>query len=133
MADQPLFPPVLRRFVTLFNAGRYFEAHEVLERAWVKNRSLFYKGLIIYASAFVHLQRGNFSGAVKQLGKVPRYLSAFRAGYLGLDVAVILTYAAQVCRDGAARGVSGPPRLVLRVSLCTGTEAELEQAGGADG
>lgn len=135
MADAPTFPPALQRFVALFNAGRCFESHEVLERAWAKNRSPFYKGLIIYASAFVHLQRGNPSGVAKQLGKVPRYLSAFRPCYLGLDVAAILAHAARVRRDGEARGVRGlsAPPLVLRASLCAGTEAELEQADGWDG
>ncbi len=136
MADQATFPPALQRFVASFNAGRYFESHEVLEQAWVKIRSPFYKGLIIYTSAFVHLQRGNFRGVVKQMGKVPRYLSAFQPGYLGIDVAAILTHAAQVRHDsqtGVAGPLLAPPRLELRASLCTGAEIELEQAGSEDG
>jgi hypothetical protein len=134
MTAAPAFPQCLQRFAALFNTGRYFESHEALERAWVKNRSAFYKGLIIYASAFVHLQRGNLSGAVKQLGKVPRYLSRFRPGYLGVDVDGVLDHAGH-CRNEAARSpatvvaatlLDGVPPLTLRAALYRGDEDEAQ-------
>lgn len=43
-----------------FNAGRYYEAHDVLEHLWLGERDAhyhFYKGLIQIAGAFVHLQK----------------------------------------------------------------------------
>ncbi|MGH2524827.1 MAG: DUF309 domain-containing protein [Anaerolineales bacterium] len=44
-----------------FNAGLYYEAHDVLEELWLAQRrgpnSAFYKGLIQLAGAFVHLQK----------------------------------------------------------------------------
>ena|SRR5208283_426473 len=44
-----------------FNRQLYFEAHDVLEVLWLKDRKssqgLFYKGLIQLAGAFVHLQK----------------------------------------------------------------------------
>lgn len=85
-----LFPPEYVRFVELFNAGLYWESHEALEALWRENKSPFFKGLIIYASAFVHARRGNPRGVRKQLVKARRYLRAYRPKYMGLDVDRIL-------------------------------------------
>lgn len=44
-----------------FNRGLFYEAHDVLEELWLGQRSgpnySFYKGLIQFAGAFVHLQK----------------------------------------------------------------------------
>lgn len=80
----------LSRFVELFDAGRYWEAHEALEQAWRTTRSDFFHGLIIYASAFVHARRGNPRGVVRQLAKVTRYLAGYTPSHMGIDVAAIL-------------------------------------------
>jgi hypothetical protein len=44
-----------------FNSGLYYEAHDVLEELWLMDRSgptgNFYKGLIQFAGAFVHMQK----------------------------------------------------------------------------
>jgi hypothetical protein len=53
-------PPAqyLAIYLALLNSQRYYEAHDVLEQLWLQNRaSLFYKGLIQFAGAFVHLQK----------------------------------------------------------------------------
>ena len=51
-----------------FNRGMFYEAHDVLEELWLAHRGAphdaFYKGLIQFAGAFVHLQ--------KHSGKYPR-------------------------------------------------------------
>ena len=48
-------------FFELFNQQKFFEAHEVLEHIWLKDKhgpnGNFYKGLIQLAGAFVHLQK----------------------------------------------------------------------------
>ena len=45
-----------------FNCQLFYEAHEVLEHIWLKDKhgpnGAFYKGLIQLAGAFVHLQKG---------------------------------------------------------------------------
>ncbi|MEP7071583.1 MAG: DUF309 domain-containing protein [Verrucomicrobiota bacterium] len=50
-----------RAFFRLWNAQRYYEAHDVLEQLWLaeKDKALarFYQGLIQAAGAFVHLQK----------------------------------------------------------------------------
>ena len=44
-----------------FNRGLFYEAHDVLEELWLADRQGpdgdFYKGLIQFAGAFVHLQK----------------------------------------------------------------------------
>lgn len=128
------WPPSLLRFVELVNTGRYWHAHEALEEAWRVNKSDFYHGLIIYASAYVHAQRGNPRGVVLQMAKVPRYLSPYPAAYLGLDVAAILRDVQQTRQlvqqagmpEGEAlRAVIRWPSLVLDPARCSGEEPEL--------
>ncbi len=122
------------RFVELFNEGRYWESHEVLEAPWRTNRSPFYKGMIIYASAFVHGRRGNPRGVRKQLLKAQNYLAAYVPHYLGLDVEARLRHA-RICLSHV--GGSSPPsgeelayglpydRLILREEWVRGDEPEL--------
>ncbi|HEY8425136.1 MAG TPA: DUF309 domain-containing protein [Limnochordales bacterium] len=131
------WPPSLVRFVELVNAGRFWHAHEALEEAWRVNKSDFYHGLIIYASAYVHAQRGNPRGVVLQMAKVPRYLSRYPAAYLGFDVAAILRDVEEtrqlVQRAGmpegdALRAVIRWPSLALDPARCSGAEPELTTA-----
>lgn len=89
------FPEAFLEFTRLFNEGKYWDSHEVLEGPWRENRSDFYQGLIIYASAFVHAQRGNPVGIRKQMAKVFGKLEQYRPYYLGIDVDGLLEHAAQ--------------------------------------
>ena len=70
-------------YFELFNQQKYFEAHEVLEHIWLKDKhgpnGAFYKGLIQLAGAFVHLQKNRpqpaaslFKLALANLEKYPR-------------------------------------------------------------
>ena len=85
-------PPALREFVELVNRGDYWESHEVLEGPWRENRSDFLQGLILYASAFVHAQRGNRHGIRAQLVKAREKLAGYPSAYLGVDVDAIRTH-----------------------------------------
>lgn len=48
-------------YFACFNQGLFYESHDVLEELWLKDRhgpdGDFYKGLIQFAGAFVHLQK----------------------------------------------------------------------------
>ncbi|HEV2391419.1 MAG TPA: DUF309 domain-containing protein [Verrucomicrobiae bacterium] len=54
-------PPQYLGYFECFNQQLFFEAHEVLEGLWLRERGgpkdLFYKGLIQLAGAFVHVQK----------------------------------------------------------------------------
>jgi len=63
---QKLDPHYLGYF-DCFNRQLFYEAHEVLENLWLKDRygpnGAYYKGLIQLAGAFVHLQKGRLRPA----------------------------------------------------------------------
>jgi predicted metal-dependent hydrolase len=120
----PAFPRALEEFVARFNAGAFWESHEVLEGPWRDGRSPFYHGLILVASAFVHAQRGNRHGVRSQLVKAERRLHGFRPAYLGVDVHGLLRAAAAV-RDAVEQGVPAEfPRIELRPEHRHGNEPE---------
>ena len=54
------FHPCYEGYFECFNAGDYYEAHDVLEHLWLECRDgnhLYFKGLIQIAGAFVHLKK----------------------------------------------------------------------------
>jgi hypothetical protein len=122
--------PDLARFLTLFRDGRYWDSHEALEKAWRGNGSLFYKGLILYASAFVHAGRGNAHGVRAQLQKTMRHLETFAPHYLGFDVYAILEHA-RLCLDRMDDRDKGsrlpPPALDWDPARVRGDEIELDE------
>ena len=86
-------PPEYVSFFQLFNQAKYFEAHEVLEDLWRKEKGenrRFYQGLIQIAAALVHLQRGNKTGALNLYQKARTHLECYPSFYLGVNVSMIL-------------------------------------------
>ena len=77
-----------------FNRQLFYEAHDVLEELWLTRRNApdygFYKGLIQFAGAFVHLQKNRLkpAGALFTLSR--SYLAKYPAVFQGLDVASVL-------------------------------------------
>lgn len=94
-------------YFACFNAGRYYEAHDVLEDLWLGERgadAAFYKGLIQLAGAFVHLQKQHarplhakdgrrLAPAARLFALAGRNLAPFAPHHLGLDVAGVLALA----------------------------------------
>jgi len=65
------------RGVALFNAGRFWEAHEALEVVWRaagQPERDCWQGLILAAAALLHRERGNRHGLVTQGGLAVRKL-----------------------------------------------------------
>jgi uncharacterized protein len=126
--------PDYARFLDLFSQGEFWESHEALESLWRRNGSEFYHALILYASAFVHVDRGNRHGIAAQLGKAQPLLESRAPHYLGLDVMSMLEHTA-VCRHIVAENRKAPsdawhvliprPRLVFDPALVRGDEPEL--------
>ena len=75
----------LPRGIELFNAGRYWDAHEAWEEAWMPDRrgpdSGFYKGLIQVAAGCLHYTRHNRRGTVNKWRSGADYLRAYPAVY----------------------------------------------------
>jgi predicted metal-dependent hydrolase len=77
------FDPHYAGYFELFNQQKFYEAHDVLEHIWLKDKhgpnGAFYKGLIQLAGAFVHLQKNRpqpasslFKLALANLEKYPQ-------------------------------------------------------------
>jgi uncharacterized protein len=75
--------------VDLFNAGEWFEAHEVWEDAWhlaEGQRKRFYQGLIQCAVTLEHVRRGNPRGVRSVMKTALPKFEGLPAVYLGVDV-----------------------------------------------
>ena len=59
--NAPLPPQAVEGFL-LFNAGKYFEAHEALEEAWNAETGRvrdLYRGILQSAVVYLHITRGH--------------------------------------------------------------------------
>ncbi|HSH44996.1 MAG TPA: DUF309 domain-containing protein [Longimicrobiales bacterium] len=132
--------PAFARFLDLFNRGEFWASHEALEDAWRESGSQFYHALILYASAFVHVKRGNRHGIAAQLAKAEPLLQKRAPHYLGLDVDAMVEHAA-ICRHLVAENREAPgdawpviipiPRIPFDPALVRGDEPELGRTDGA--
>lgn len=92
--DDPTLEPeeqaALHEARRLFEAGLYFECHDVLEEAWAGHRGPareLLQGLIQSAVAFYHLGNGNRAGARSLLARALARLKPYPTQVLGIDVA----------------------------------------------
>ncbi|HLC05595.1 MAG TPA: DUF309 domain-containing protein [Anaerolineales bacterium] len=70
-------------------AGDFFEAHEALEKAWMAEpgpSGYLYRSLLQVAVVYLHLERGNYRGAVKLLLRLHQWLDPLPARCRGVDV-----------------------------------------------
>ena len=81
--------PPIGAFHEALDAGRFFEAHEILEAYWIGYRGgdrNFYKGLIQAAVALHHASEGNVLGAGALASRARGYLEPFAPRHRGVDV-----------------------------------------------
>lgn len=74
--------------VGLFNARRFWHAHEAWERIWLVaegDEKIFLQGLIQLAAAYHHVQKGTYAAGLRLIDAALEKLSRFPDGYLGLD------------------------------------------------
>jgi len=86
--DQPLHPKAIEG-LRLFNAGKYFEAHEELEAAWKEERGKvreLYQGILQAGVTYLHITRGNYAGAIKVYGRSMKWLRQFPETCCGVEV-----------------------------------------------
>ncbi len=71
---------LFQRGIDLFNAGEFFECHEVLEEVWTHSQQpdrWFLQSLIHFAVGFHHHRRNNRNGTTRQLRKGLRKIQAY--------------------------------------------------------
>jgi hypothetical protein len=79
----------LHRGVALFNAGLFFECHELLESVWKATTGpdkAFYHGIVQVAAAFYHYEKHNRHGAVTLMTKGLGKLAGYPDRHLGIEV-----------------------------------------------
>ena len=80
---------VLQEFLRLYNAHEFYESHEVLEALWLEHfgdNRLFYQGLIMFSTSFLHLQRSNLSGFAKLLTSARAKLAGYGDLHCGVSL-----------------------------------------------
>ncbi len=92
-------PPAALAGMRLFNAGKFFEAHEELEAAWraepdpIRN---LYQGVLQIAVAYLHITRDNYAGAIKVYGRALKWLDPLPDVCQSVDVAQLKRDAEEV-------------------------------------
>ncbi len=95
----------IRDGLRLFNERYFFEAHEVLEDVWHRERGeprLFLQGLIQICAGLHHFQNGNMRGAAELLQRGADKMRKYPDRYLGLNAARLIGEA-DVCRSRIER------------------------------
>jgi hypothetical protein len=103
--DEPP-PSLLLEGIALFNEGRYYEQHEVLETLWrAEPREVrrLYQGILQIGVAFHHLRRNNHHGTRYMLERGAMYLRRFAPVCQQVDVGALV--------DAAARALDAVDRL----------------------
>jgi CheY-like chemotaxis protein len=103
---QPL-SDLARVGIGLFNAGKYFEAHEALEHAWNEDEGAakeLYRAILQVAVAYLQIERGNYRGAVKMFLRVRQWFAPLPDKCRGVDVAQLRADAGAVERALMALG-----------------------------
>jgi uncharacterized protein len=82
-------PPEAIAGCACFDAREYFEAHEHLEAAWRAESGMvrnFYRGILLVAVGYYHVQRRNYSGAKKVFTRARLCLQPFPDVCMGIDL-----------------------------------------------
>jgi len=88
--------------MTLFNEGKFFEAHEELEFAWKEEKGQvreLYRGILQIAVTYLHITRGNYDGAVKVYGRSQKWLKDWPDICRGIQVKNLRNTAAGVMKE----------------------------------
>jgi predicted metal-dependent hydrolase len=115
----PGFPPAFLDGIRLFNAGRFFEAHEAFEELLddveADGRWDLLVALIQVAVGYHKLAAG-YDGAVRMLGLGLEKLAAFPDVAWSVDVGALRARARQDVDGAAARArlATDPPRITMR-------------------
>ena len=102
---------LLQKGIDLFNAGEYFECHEVLEMLWNMQcdpEKQFTQALIQIAVGCYHLDRENIEGAVKLFTRGLVRIRQFAPTHEGLDVDGLILQIDNLLLD---RKMSSMPRI----------------------
>lgn len=132
-ASSPKFQKLLAKGTLLFNAGKFFEAHEIWEESWRKvepSEKRWLQGLIQTAVGLHHLRNRNRHGARSLLRNAVKKLSGSKSSSCPVDLPPLLTDLQQILsrleRDSSSLPQDVP---IIRVS---GTTKPFPSLGAKD-
>ena len=103
--------------IELFNAGRFFDCHEVWEEVWKRARGgekVFYQGMIQAAVAILHAERGNWRGARSTWNKAHAKLDPLPAEHMGIALGELREATAAFIAAMLVGNRSEPPPKIRR-------------------
>jgi predicted metal-dependent hydrolase len=103
--------------IELFNAGRFFDCHEVWEEVWKRAsgaEKLFYQGMIQAAVAILHAERGNPRGALSTWDKARAKLEPLPAEHMGIALGELREATAAFIAAMLVGNRTGPPPKIRR-------------------
>jgi hypothetical protein len=124
--DDLALPPAesLAEAQRLLDAGRAFQAHEVLEGTWKAAPEVereLWRGLAQLAVGVTHAQRGNPTGAAELLRRAAERIGGYTdAPPHGIDATGLVSWANALRERVAGRGVGGMAAADLVPTLRTG-------------
>ena len=86
-------PELVLKGIEEFNRGEFYECHEYLEEAWMrepKRVRFLYQGILQVGVGFYHLQNGNWRGATGLLRNGTIRLKEFEPTTLRLNVSSLV-------------------------------------------
>jgi hypothetical protein len=119
-ACQAQLPQLGVRGLEEFNRGEYFEAHETLEEAWNADESAakeLYRAILQVAVAYLQVERGNYSGAMKMFWRLRQWIDPLPAVCRGVNIEQLRQDAARVqsaLEELGAEGISNFDRSLFR-------------------
>ena len=112
--------PAAIKGMELFNAGEYWLAHEALEEAWKDESGAvreLYRAILQTGVVYLHIERGNYNGAVKTYRKVQKWIQPWPDTCCGIEIGQLRrdldTVIAEVKRLGPDR-LAGFDRSLLK-------------------
>lgn len=103
--------------IELFNAGEFYEAHEILEEAWnEESQSIrrLYQGILQIDVGFYHLTNLNYNGAISMLLTGAYTLDEFAPSCQGIEVGSLIDAALEYRAWLVARGRANVAEYVQR-------------------
>lgn len=98
---QPLSELAIRG-LELFNAGEYFEAHEVLEHAWNLETGIgreLYRAVLQIAVAYLQIERNNYKGAMKMFLRSRQWIDPLPDICRGVNILQLRNDAREMYRE----------------------------------
>jgi predicted metal-dependent hydrolase len=83
-------PAAAHEAIAMFNAGEYYEQHDLLEALWMETKSpvrQLYQAILQVGVAYYQIEQGNRRGAIKMLSRALRWIDFLPDSCQGVDVA----------------------------------------------